>query len=130
MAYQLKHFKASEFLPDGYDDLSVMDERILKLADDVRALLGVPCTINAGGRQYCGWRPADCKVGAPKSMHKQGKAVDLHPEGMSAEDARTLIRKAVAEGLLPELGGVELGVSWLHLDVRPRVGNKVLWFHA
>lgn len=130
MAYQLKHFKASEFLPDGYDDLSVMDERILKLADDIRELLDVPCTINANGRQYCGWRPEDCKVGAPKSQHKLGKAVDLHPIGMSAEDGRTLIRKAVAEGLLPELGAVEEGVSWVHISCQPRINGQVKWFHV
>lgn len=130
MAYQLRFYHEQEFLPDGYDDFSVMDEKLLKLADDVRALLDVPCYINGGGRQYCGWRPNDCPIGAKASYHKLGKAVDLHPDGMSAEDARTLVRKAVAEGLLPELGGVELGVSWLHLDVRPRAGNKVLWFHA
>jgi uncharacterized protein YcbK (DUF882 family) len=130
MAYQLRFFHPDEFLPDGHEDISVMDERTLKLADDIRALLDVPCTINAGGRQYCGWRPNDCPIGAKASYHKTGKAIDLHPQGMSAEDARTIIRKAVSEGLLPDLGGVELGVNWLHADIRPRIGNKVLWFHA
>lgn len=130
MAYQLRHFKESEFLPKGLYDISVMDPKILKLADDVRDLLGVPCTINANGRNWCGYRTEDCPVGAPHSQHKQGRAVDLHPAGMSAEDARTLIRKAVAEGLLPELGAVEEGVSWLHCDTRPKVNGKVLWFHA
>lgn len=128
--YTCKHFKPSEFLPDGYDDLSVMDDAILEVADQVRELLGVPCTINANGRQYCGWRPQDCKVGAPKSMHKQGKAVDLHPIGMTAEEGRTLIRKAVDAGGLPLLGGIELGVSWIHADCRPRINGKVLYFSA
>ena len=130
MSYTPKHFQAHEFLPDGMTDLSVMDDRILKLADDIRELLNVPCTINAGGRQYCGWRPADCKVGAPKSMHKQGKAVDLHPAGMSAADARKLIKKAVAAGGLADLGGLELGVSWIHADCRDRVNGQVVYFHA
>lgn len=130
MAYQLKHFKASEFLPDGYDDLSVMDERILKLADEVRELLDVPCTINANGRQYCGWRPEDCKVGAPKSMHKKGMAIDLHPQGMAAEDARHLILKAANMGALKDLGRMEADVSWCHLDLGPRKDGKVYLFHV
>ena len=128
MSYIPKHFKASEFLPDDNYDLSVMDDRILELADQVRELLGVPCTINANGRSLCGFRPKDCKIGAPKSQHKLGKAVDLHPIGMTAEDGRRLIRKAVDAGGLVNLGGVELGVSWIHIDCRDRVNGKVLYF--
>ena len=130
MSYKLKHLKPEEFLTSDDYDISVMDENILILADQIRELLGVPCTINANGRSLCGYRPADCKIGAPKSMHKLGKAVDLHPIGMSAEDGRTLIRKAVDAGGLPLLGGIELGVSWIHADVRPRVNGKVLYFSA
>ena len=49
---------------------------------------------------------------------------------MSAEDGRTLIRKAVDAGGLQLLGGIELGVSWIHCDTRPRINNKVLYFSA
>lgn len=123
-----KYFKAEELLPPGFTDTSVLDPKLLILIDQVRELLGVPCTINANGRKWCGYRPADCKVGAPKSMHKLGKAADLHPIGMSADDARVLIRKAIGAGILPLLGAVEEGVSWLHIDVRPRINGGVLWF--
>lgn len=125
-----KYFSKEELLPKGFDDISVLSPKLLKLIDEVRELLGVPCEINADGRQYCGWRPKDCKVGAAKSQHKLGAAVDMHPKGMSAEDARTLIRKAVSEGLLPDLGGVELGVSWVHIDCRDRVNGNVVYFTA
>jgi uncharacterized protein YcbK (DUF882 family) len=123
-----KYFKTSELLPKGYIDTTVLDVKLLKLIDEVRELLDVPCTINIEGRQYCGYRPSDCTIGAPNSYHKKGKAADLHPIGMSAEDARTLVRKAVSQGLLKDLGGVELEVSWLHIDTRPRYNNEVLWF--
>jgi len=125
-----KYFKAEELLPDGYTDTSVLDPKLLILIDQVRELLGVPCTINSGSRNYCGWRPENCTVGSPHSQHKLGRAADLHPIGMSAEDARTLIRKAVQAGMLPLLGAVELDVSWLHCDCRPRINGGVLWFHA
>ena len=128
--YIPKHFKASEFLPNGYSDLSVMDNRILEIADLVRELVGLPMTINSSGRQYCGYRPADCPIGAPKSQHKLGKAIDLHCSGMSAEDVRTLIKKAIASGHLENIGGIEEGVSWIHLDCRDKVNGKVLYFHA
>jgi len=129
-----KYFNREELLPEGFDDDSVLDPNLLTLIDAVRELLGVPCKINnwhkGGGRQWCGYRSSECTIGAPKSQHRKGKAADLHPEGMSAEDARAKVKEAVAYGLLPELGGVELGVSWLHLDTRPRVNGKVLWFNA
>lgn len=130
MSYIPKHFKPQEFLPNENYDLSVMDDRILELADLVRELLGVPCTINANGRTLCGFRPKDCKIGAPKSQHKLGKAVDLHPIGMTADDGRTIIRKAVDAGGLVNLGGVELGVNWIHIDCRDRINGKVLYFSA
>jgi uncharacterized protein YcbK (DUF882 family) len=132
--YQLKHFQPSEFLPEGHDDLSVMDERLLETCDDVRDLLGTPCSINTwnfgGDREWCGFRTPDCTIGAAHSQHRLGKAADLHPVGMDANTARAKIREAVAAGQLPHLGGMELGVSWVHVDVRDRVGGKVVEFHA
>jgi uncharacterized protein YcbK (DUF882 family) len=124
-----KYFDWEELLPPNFEDTSVIDPNLLILIDQVRELLDVPCTINANGRTLCGYRPKDCKIGAPKSMHKLGKAADLHPIGMSAEDARVLIRKAVSAGMLPLLGAVEESVSWLHVDCRARINNNVLWFN-
>lgn len=123
-----RYFDWDELLPPGFEDTTVIDPNLLILIDQIRELLDVPCTINSGSRTLCGYRPKDCKIGAPKSMHKLGKAADLHPIGMSAEDGRTLIRKAVDAGGLPLLGGIELGVSWIHADCRPRVNGKVLYF--
>jgi hypothetical protein len=125
-----KYFDAEELLPDGFTDVSVLDPKLLYLIDQVRELLDVPCTINADGRQWCGYRTPECTVGAAHSQHKLGRAADLHPVGMSAEDARTLIRKAVSEGLLPDLGSVENNVSWLHVACDERRNGQVRWFHA
>ena len=127
-----KHFDVDELLPQNFTDAKVLSPKLLILIDEVRELLGVPCTINnyatGGDRQWCGYRTPECTIGAPHSYHKLGMAADLHPKGMTADDGRLLIRKAVAAGMLPLLGGVELGVSWIHIDVRPRVKNSVLWF--
>lgn len=129
-----KYFKAEELLPKGFTDTSKLSPKLLQLIDEVREILGVPCTINnwssGGDRQWCGLRTPACTVGAPKSQHRLGCAADLHPVGMTAEAARAKIKEAVAAGKLKNLGGVELGVSWLHVDVRPRVKGQVLWFKA
>lgn len=111
MSKLTRHFSLEELLPPGFDDPLLLDPKLLVLIDQVRDLLNVPCTINAHGRIYCGWRPEACTVGAKHSQHKLGRAADLHPVGMSAADARTLVRKAVANNMLPLLGAVEEGVS-------------------
>ena len=129
-----KHFKAEELLPKGVTDTTLLNAKLLQLIDEVRELLGVPCTINnyatGGDRQWCGLRTDKCAIGAPHSQHKLGCAADLHPAGMSAEVARAKVKEAVAKGLLKNLGGVELNVTWLHVDCRPRVNGNVLWFTA
>ena len=144
MTYKVRHFQPHELLPglsgdETWESLDPelrarLDDRLLETCDDVRDLLGTPCTINdyavGGTRKWCGLRTPECKIGAPKSQHRKGMAADLHPRGLSAEMAREIVRNAVAAGKLPHLGGVELDVSWLHLDTRPRVGGKVLWFHG
>lgn len=47
-----------------------------------------------------------------------------------ADQIRAKIREWVAQGRLRHLGGMEIGVSWIHLDVRSRVGGKVVEFNA
>ena len=128
--YISKHFKAEEYLPFGVEDMGQVDGRILEVADTIRDLVGLQITINSNGRQYCGWRPKDCPIGAPKSMHKLGKALDLHCAGMTAEDMRTLILKACEQGAMPNLGRMEAGVSWCHIDLGGRVNGKVYLFHV
>lgn len=128
--YKSKYFKDHELLPDGYNDITVIDEKLLITIDQIRELIGLPLTVNADGRNWCGYRPPECTVGAKKSQHRLGKAADLHCASMSAEDMRVLLRKAIAEGGFEHIGGIEKDVSWLHVDVRPRIKGKVLWFNG
>lgn len=136
------HFDPCELLPGVARDTTwvtlhpdlraLLDDRLIETADDVRGVLGVPCYANdyayGGTRSACGYRRPNCTVGAPNSFHKRGQAVDLHPDGMTADDARAKVREAIEAGKLRHVGGVELGVSWLHIDIRPRRDGKVLWF--
>lgn len=128
-----KYFTATELLPPGFDDVSVLHPKLLQLIDEVRELLNVKCVINnynnGGPRRCSGYRTPSCTQGSPGSFHRKGMAVDMLPQGMTAEAARKLIKKALAEGKLANLGAVENGVSWLHIDCRPRVNGKVLWFN-
>lgn len=128
------HFKPEELLPIKFTDITVLDPKLLKLIDEIRELIDLPCTINdyifGGSRQWCGYRSSACNIGAAHSQHKLGKAADLHFKGMNADDARQLILKAVDAGALNDLGGLELAVSWVHVDVRPRINGKLVTFSA
>lgn len=70
------------------------------------------------------------KMSVYLSAHILGKAGDFTVEGMTAEEARSLI-KANAH-LLPCNIRLEGGVSWLHIDVLPQDGviAKVYVFRA
>ena len=125
-----KYFYDYELLPKGYIDTTVLHPHLLILIDEIRELIGFPLTINANGRQYCGFRAKECPIGAINSYHKRGMAADLHSTHYTAEEMRKIIKEAVKEGKLKHLGGVELDVSWLHVDVRPRINNQVLYFKA
>lgn len=64
------------------------------------------------------------------SSHILGKAGDFTVQGMTAEQARELIKKNAQ--LLPCNIRMEDGVSWLHFDVLPQWGvtSKVYEFKA
>jgi hypothetical protein len=140
------HFQPWEVAPGLDTDLQwdnpvawslPIDQRILDLADQIRSILGVPCLINdyKAGRHFCGIRTPRCPEYSPTSWHSVTSAhlcgaVDLHPVGMSADDARSIIRKAAGLGAVPLLGGMELGVNWCHIDIRKRVDGAVVEFRA
>ena len=102
-----------------------------------RDILKAPmwCNSKASNLHQRGLRCNLCQLVATKkvpylSAHILGKAGDFTVEGMTAEEARSLI-KANAH-LLPCNIRLEGGVSWLHIDVLPQEGviAKVYEFTA
>lgn len=146
MSYQPKHFAPHELLPgmSGLETWATLDpneraklrDKGLILLDKVTELLyrygAKAVTINnyhwKGDRQWSGWRSPTCGVGATLSRHRKGDGFDLHCRELSADKMRLIVKMHLDE--LPELGGIELDVEWLHIDARDRVGGKVLQFHA
>lgn len=100
-----------------------------------RDILKAPMRCNSSTLHQRGLRCNLCELVQNKksvylSAHILGKAGDFTVEGMTAEEARTLI-KANAH-LLPCNIRLEGGVSWLHIDVLPQEGviAKVYEFAA
>jgi hypothetical protein len=99
----------------------MFDDRLLKTLHNIRHRYGkmVMNTWHWGGQnKYRGWRPWNTQVGAELSQHKFGRAGDPVPVETSAEDIRLDI---LADPFHPDfkyITGIEMGVAWLHIDVR------------
>ena len=64
----------------------MFDDRLLKAADQIRERYGA-CTVNANGLTDCGLRDPNSTTGAKYSMHKIGRALDLHIRSIELETA-------------------------------------------
>ena len=100
-----------------------------------RDILQAPMTCNHGNQLQRGLRCNRCDLVAEKatvylSSHMLGKAGDFTVQGMTAKEARSLIRNNAH--LLPHPLRMEGGVSWLHIDTLPQYGieAKVYEFNA
>jgi hypothetical protein len=103
--------------------LKEIDERLPKIAQFIRDRYGVPGTINdwvsGGNYTLSGYRPFNSTIGAPRSQHKYGRAIDykfLHG-GPTIEEVLQDIKNHEAEFMACGITRVEEGTStWLHLD--------------
>lgn len=100
-----------------------------------RDILKVPMVCNHSAADQRGLRCNLCKLVKDQkttylSSHVLGRAGDFTVEGMSAQEARSLIRNNAH--LLPYPLRMEGGVSWLHIDTLPQYGitDKVYEFSA
>jgi len=132
MSYKCKHFVLQELVPKhiyeerGESAWELLDERMLKAIDSLRDLYGV-MIINdwhKGGKyQWRGLRTTDSPEYSPTSQHSFGRGFDLHPKDIDV----VKIRQDIMAGKHKELKaitGLELRVSWLHVDCRNFTGLK------
>ena len=82
----------------------------------------------SGDRGWSGLRTKDSSYYSPTSQHSLGKAVDIIFSAYTTDEIRKYILDNPEE--FPHIGGIELLVSWLHLDVRSRVQGKIKTFYA
>lgn len=98
-----KNFKLQEFIPreiyQKYELYSTrfIDPRLPMLAQVIREYFNKPMTINDwltnGPRNYSGFRPGNCKVGAVNSSHKRGTAFDFVIKGMKPSEIQEEIKE-------------------------------------
>jgi uncharacterized protein YcbK (DUF882 family) len=108
------HFSLSEFVKPG---VKVSPQVVLNLTElciqleKVRIAIGnKPMQITSGYRTPTHNKAVD---GAKNSFHLKGMAADFVVEGMTADEVRAKVMNWWP-------GGIELGVSWTHLDLGPK----------
>lgn len=99
----------------------IFDDRILRTADLLRQRYGklVCNTWKWGGRNhYRGFRIFSSWVGSPLSQHKFGRALDLVPVDVTAEEIRQDIIANPHREDYKYIKAIERDVDWLHIDCR------------
>lgn len=140
MSYKCRHFAIEELTPPGFQNWSLLDDRILETLDEIHDRLSekyehLAMEVNTwkkGGKfKYRGWRPKDCATGSQNSFHKRGMAADFdayHLVGgvktrIDPDEVRAhIVDLKLRQGSLEHLGGLETGVNWVHVDSRPYPG--------
>lgn len=136
MAYKCEYFTLEELFPPELMSLppeylwELMDEKLLIVLDRLRIALGKSITINnwksGGSYKWSGYRTNTCTIGAKKSSHRNGQAVDLKVSGMKPAEVLEFIKSHYLE--FPEIKRVEDPAStptWLHIDTK-ETGLKTL----
>ena len=108
---------------DDKDEIySLFDDKLKAVMVYLRETINKPFIVNnwknQGQFQYRGYRDRTCSIGAPKSMHRVGKAIDFDIIGWDAELSRKRIIELCIKGLPCQIR-MEKGVNWVHIDVKP-----------
>ena len=141
----MKHFQLYELIDKvtfekyGEDAWKLFTPELLYSLDGLRDFLNVPIAINnwwdntsSYFRQFSGYRPPDCTVGAPLSEHRKGNAADCHIDGADYDKLRLHIMDNKDNPLLMKIMRLEADVNWLHLDCGaiPQGQKRIYLFKA
>lgn len=142
--YKPEHFQLEELVPKDLwlihsrkriNKLFLLfDDRILRTADMLRVRFGpLYCNTwkNAGNFNYRGFRPFNSTVGSTLSQHKFGRALDLVPVKVTAEEIRQDIIANPTREIYKHIRAIEEDVSWLHIDCRNYIhaDEGIFFFH-
>lgn len=115
-----EHFDSHEFRSQ-WDNIEYpekwLEERLRPLCERleiVREAIGKPLKITSGYRT-----PENNKRigGATNSYHLQGKAADVHVDGMTGHQISDLVQQLIKDGKISE-GGVGTYDNFCHIDIR------------
>ena len=139
--YESRYFKIVEYVPPevfkqfGEEAWWFVNPRLVMMDDMLREYFGVPVIINnwwskngktGGNRVASGFRPASCTVGAALSQHRLGNASDKLFKGL---DQLKVQKEIISKpNLFPYITAIEVGVNWVHTDVRNSFSTEIIQF--
>ena len=125
--YKCTHFAIHELVPPhvfaarGEKAWELLDQRLLITLDQLRKRYG-SMTVNNyywnKNREWSGLRTSDSPFYSRFSQHSFGRAADCLFKDTTVEQVRQDILGSPGDPTFKLIGSVELGVSWLHFDVR------------
>jgi len=125
--YKCNHFAIHELVPRnvfedrGEKAWELLDDRLLITLDRLRERYG-SMTVNnwywGKDREWSGLRTKESPFYSPYSQHTFGRAADCLFFKTSVEQVRQDILSMPTDSAFELIGSVELGVSWLHFDIR------------
>jgi hypothetical protein len=125
--YTCDHFSIHELVPRsvyekrGEKAWQLLDERLLITLDRLRKRYGSTTVNNwywGKDREWSGLRTKESPYYSPFSQHTFGRAADCLFANISADEVRQDILASPNDSAFEYIGSLELGVSWLHFDVR------------
>jgi len=131
-------FKIEELVPLRLINLihkdllwKLIDDDIIIAIDKIKEVfpkgsMSINTYLWSGNRTQSGVRTKNSEYYSETSQHSLGKAIDCVFGNYSTDEVREYILANQDE--FPTIGGVELGTSWLHIDVRPRRNGKIITF--
>jgi len=125
------NFNLQDFVhPSAFDSkedhgLSLLHPELIDSTQKLREHLKVPMIINnwnSGGTfQNRGWRPQNSKVGAKKSLHKKGMAIDFHSPKVTMKELFVIVWNArqwiVENTAFRILENFEHTGGWVHIAI-------------
>lgn len=125
--YRCSHFAIHELVPPNVfharseNAWELLDERLLITLDRLRERYG-SITVNnwywGREREWSGLRTKDSPYYSDYSQHTFGRAADCLFSDRTSERVRQDILANPNDPAFELIGSIELGVSWLHFDVR------------
>jgi hypothetical protein len=135
--YESRYFEVWEYVPPevykqfGEESWWFVNPMLVQMDDALREYFGVPVTINnwknGGDRVASGFRPVSCKVGGALSQHRFGNASDKIFKGLDPMKVQQEI--LLHPSVFPFITGIEIGVSWVHTDVRNSFSAGIIKFN-
>ena len=135
--YICQYFKIQELVPPEtiamhgeFGAWSQMTDQIKMTIDKIRTYYNRPVTVNTDTMKYRGLRTPACPEYKPGSQHTKGNAVDFNIEGITPYQIRMDIMNNPNLYVFNDIGGLEdfPGMTWVHIDCRPRVNGKIAVF--